>query len=103
MVASYTVNIDIVTACMVSMHGALLRVVYTSQVLDDMSFTIEPGQTVAIVGPSGNGKSTILQLIQQFYQPDLGQVHIDYFTHVLNPIKLSVLYGYRIEELCTTG
>ena len=50
----------------------------TSQVLDDMSFIIEPGQTVAIVGPSGNGKSTILQLIQQFYQPDLGQVRILY-------------------------
>ena len=42
--------------------------------LNGTSFTIEPGQTVAIVGPSGNGKSTILQLVQQFYQHDSGKV-----------------------------
>ena len=44
------------------------------QVLNGISFTVEPGHTVAIVGPSGNGKSTILQLIQQFYEPQSGQV-----------------------------
>ena len=44
------------------------------KILNGLSLVIEPGQTVAIVGPSGNGKSTILQLIQQLYSPDCGQV-----------------------------
>ena len=44
------------------------------QVLQEMNFSVKPGQTVAIVGPSGNGKSTILELIQNFYAPNDGQV-----------------------------
>ena len=44
------------------------------QILKGLSLDIEPGQRVAIVGPSGNGKSTILQLIQQLYSPTSGQV-----------------------------
>lgn len=38
---------------------------------------VQPGQTVALVGNSGNGKSTCLQLLQRFYDPDDGQIHID--------------------------
>ncbi|MDF1669063.1 MAG: ABC transporter transmembrane domain-containing protein [Roseovarius sp.] len=45
--------------------------------LDDMTLTIAPGETVAIVGPSGAGKTTIIQLIQRFYDPDAGQVTLD--------------------------
>ena len=44
------------------------------QILNGISFKIEPGQTVAIVGPTGNGKSTILQLLQNFYSPNSGKV-----------------------------
>lgn len=45
--------------------------------LDDVSFRIEPGETVAFVGPSGAGKTTIIQMIQRFYDPQRGQVAID--------------------------
>ncbi|MGB0683514.1 MAG: ABC transporter transmembrane domain-containing protein [Magnetovibrionaceae bacterium] len=42
--------------------------------LDDISFTIQPGETIALVGPSGAGKSTVFQLLLRFYQPDSGTI-----------------------------
>src|ERR1700731_2775655 len=46
-------------------------------VLKDISFTIKPGQVAALVGPSGNGKTTIISLIPRFYNPQSGVVKID--------------------------
>ena len=46
-------------------------------VLHDVSFVAEPGQTVAIVGATGGGKSTIINLIGKFYLPTAGEVFID--------------------------
>jgi subfamily B ATP-binding cassette protein MsbA len=48
-----------------------------SPVLKGVSFTIEPGQVAAIVGPSGTGKTTIISLIPRFYDPQTGTVKID--------------------------
>lgn len=45
--------------------------------LDRLSFSVDPGETVAIVGPSGAGKSTIFALILRFYDPLSGSVSID--------------------------
>ena len=45
--------------------------------LDGVSFTIEPGQMAAFVGPSGAGKTTITQLVPRFYDPQSGVVRID--------------------------
>ena len=45
--------------------------------LHELSFTVLPGQTVALVGPSGAGKSTILNLIPRFYDIDSGRVTVD--------------------------
>ena len=39
-----------------------------------MSFTVEPGQMVALVGPSGGGKSTLVNLIERFYDTDSGTI-----------------------------
>jgi ABC-type multidrug transport system fused ATPase/permease subunit len=46
-------------------------------VLHEVSFHIEPGQVVGIVGPTGSGKSTVLSLLPRFYDPALGRVLID--------------------------
>ena len=45
-------------------------------VLEDLSFTIKPGETVALVGPSGAGKSTIFQLLLRFYDPSAGRIRV---------------------------
>ncbi|XP_026876923.2 bile salt export pump [Electrophorus electricus] len=47
------------------------------QVLRGLGVTVRPGQTLAFVGSSGCGKSTCVQLLERFYDPDLGQVLID--------------------------
>jgi ATP-binding cassette subfamily B multidrug efflux pump len=48
-----------------------------SAVLDSVSFTAEPGQTVALLGATGSGKSTIINLIPRFYDTSAGAVLID--------------------------
>ncbi|MFK7874786.1 MAG: ABC transporter transmembrane domain-containing protein [Paracoccaceae bacterium] len=48
-----------------------------TQALDNVSLRIEPGETVAFVGPSGAGKTTIIQLLQRFYDPQGGRILLD--------------------------
>jgi ATP-binding cassette subfamily B protein len=45
--------------------------------LEEISFVAQPGQVVALIGPTGSGKSTITNLIPRFYDPSSGQVMID--------------------------
>ena len=45
--------------------------------IEDLSFTVEPGQTVAIVGPTGAGKTTLVNLIMRFYELDAGRITLD--------------------------
>jgi len=49
----------------------------TQRVLDQVSFSVEPGQMVALVGRSGSGKSTLANLIARFYNHDSGHILID--------------------------
>jgi subfamily B ATP-binding cassette protein MsbA len=57
-----------------------VRFTYSSRkqpVLSDISFRVEPGKTLAIIGRSGSGKSTLASLLPRFYDPDSGRILID--------------------------
>lgn len=58
-------------------------------VLSDVSFVAEPGQTVALLGATGSGKTTIINLIPRFYDPSEGRVLID--GHDLRDVTLESL------------
>lgn len=58
--------------------------------LDKLSFTLFPGKTVALVGPSGAGKTTVLQLLLRFYDPQSGSITLDG-----TPINQLTLSGLR--------
>ena len=46
-------------------------------ILSDVSFSVRPGQTVAVMGPTGSGKTTLIQLLARFYDVTEGQIRVD--------------------------
>jgi ATP-binding cassette subfamily B protein len=63
----------------IGFHGVQFRYPARPEVsaLDGVTLEVRPGETVALVGPSGAGKTTILQLLLRFYDPQAGAVTID--------------------------
>ncbi|RKO99051.1 hypothetical protein CXG81DRAFT_15094 [Caulochytrium protostelioides] len=65
-------------------HLALQNVAFSypgrpnAPVLEDFTLTLRPGQVLALIGPSGHGKSTVLHLLQRFYDPTRGRVLLDH-------------------------
>ena len=61
----------------------------TRRALSDVSLEIRPGETVALVGPSGSGKSSLIHLLPRFYHPDSGRITLD--GHDLESLTLESL------------
>jgi ATP-binding cassette subfamily B protein len=61
----------------VSFENVSFRYLEDQPLIDDLSLTVEPGQTVAIVGPTGAGKTTLVNLIMRFYELDAGRITLD--------------------------
>lgn len=59
------------------------------KVLDNVSFEIEPGETIALVGPTGAGKTTIVNLISRFYDIKEGDIYVD--NHSLKDVSIHSL------------
>lgn len=58
------------------MDGFFFFLFFSLQILDNLSMVIKTGETTAFVGASGAGKSTVIQLIQRFYDPTDGMVSV---------------------------
>ena len=73
----------------------------TNRALDEVSFTIEPGERVAILGKNGSGKSTIVRQITGVYQPTEGSVLVD-DTDIrqLRPVDLRSNIGAVLQDVC---
>ena len=62
--------------------------------LDDFTLDVKPGERVAIVGPSGAGKTTVMQLLLRFYDPDAGRIRFDGVDiRDLDPAQLRAAIG----------
>jgi osmoprotectant transport system ATP-binding protein len=69
-------------------------------ILDDVSLTVGAGKTLALVGASGAGKTTVLKLVNRLLLPDAGEVRVQgRDTREWDPIRLRRSVGYVIQEV----
>lgn len=67
--------------------------------IQDLSFSVRPGQKVAIVGPTGGGKTTLVNLLMRFYDPDAGAIYIDGVnTSDMRRGELRNLFGMVLQD-----
>ena len=69
------------------------------EILRDLSFTVEPGETLVLLGRSGSGKTTALKLVNRLVEPGAGAVLVEGKSTVeWDPIRLRRRIGYVIQE-----
>ena len=61
----------------VALEGVSFRYLPDTPLIDDLDLVAEPGATIAIVGPTGAGKTTVVNLLMRFYEIDGGRISVD--------------------------
>ncbi len=79
----------------VELSGVTFGYLPEKKILKDISFVAEPGKTVAIVGPTGAGKTTVINLLMRFYDIDDGKITIDGID-VFDATRASVRKAYTM-------
>ena len=69
------------------------------KLITDFNLEVEPGQTIAIVGPTGCGKTTLINLLMRFYPPNQGEIYLDGFPYEkIEEASLRRAYGMVLQE-----
>lgn len=87
------------TAGHVTLEHVAFRYVVDKPLIQDFSLDVRPGQTVAIVGPTGAGKTTIVNLLMRFYQIDSGRILVDGVDiNMLPRERLRSMFGMVLQD-----
>jgi ATP-binding cassette subfamily B multidrug efflux pump len=88
----------------VEFRGVSFRYFPDQPLIEDLSLTVQPGQTVAIVGPTGAGKTTLVNLLMRFYELDAGQITVDGVDIVaMSRDELRALTGMVLQDAWLFG
>jgi ATP-binding cassette subfamily B multidrug efflux pump len=83
----------------ISLAGVSFRYVPDTPLIEDLDLDVRPGQTVAIVGPTGAGKTTLVNLLLRFYEIDRGRISIDGVdTRTMTRSDLRRLFGMVLQD-----
>ncbi len=69
--------VDLTAEGRVALEGVSFRYVPDRPLIEDFSLNVQPGQRIAIVGPTGCGKTTLINLLMRFYDVDAGSIRVD--------------------------
>jgi ATP-binding cassette subfamily B multidrug efflux pump len=85
-------------------EGVSFRYLPDTPLIDDLNLEVRPGQTVAIVGPTGAGKTTLVNLLMRFYEIDKGHIYIDgHDTRFMTRDDLRRLFGMVLQDAWLFG
>jgi ATP-binding cassette subfamily B protein len=83
----------------VTFEDVAFRYVEDKPLIEDLDLVVEPGQTVAIVGPTGAGKTTLVNLLMRFYDVDRGRITVDGIdTRTLTRDNLRKTFGMVLQD-----
>jgi ATP-binding cassette subfamily B protein len=83
----------------IALENVAFRYVADTPLIEDLNLDVRPGQTVAIVGPTGAGKTTLVNLLLRFYEIDHGRIAIDGVdTRTMTRSSLRQLFGMVLQD-----